>query len=125
MRDGHERADLVADLTQPLGRANARVVLVNPEDDDVPEVSGDFHARVEVDSRVDHLLRVAVPVVALPDPVVFGQIDPGEAHSLGLFKKFVWLQRRIGGSANGVNVSVHDRAGRRLRIHGVSRSKRE
>ena len=64
--DRHECADLVAYLAQPLGGANARVVLVDPEDHDVSQIGRDFHARVEIDPGFGHGLAVLVPVVALP-----------------------------------------------------------
>ena len=56
---------------------------------------------------------------------MLGQIDSGEANSVGLFQKLIWLQRGVGGAANGVNVCVQNRAGHRLRIHRVSSSRGE
>ena len=116
--DDEEGALFIGDAAQRLGAADAADVLAQAEGEDVAEVGRNFHA--VGDEQVGVFRAELLQDMAVPEAVVFGHVDAGEAARPSFRREVLRVESAVGGAAGGVDVHIDDGAHRVSIASGVA-----
>ncbi len=93
MGDDKKGALFIGDLAELLQPADAALIALEADGEDVPHVGGDLHPVRDEDALV--LLAKGAEVPRLPHAVVLGDVDAGEADPVGFRDEVVGIQHRV------------------------------